>query len=244
MTTMTQPAAAIVPPAPTAVPPAVPPRPPARFDNGREWMDSLGDVPLSRVIFDPWPGTATEQDLLRYVEVDKRLCELIDGTLVEKPVGFDESRIGSNLIMAVGNFVTPRRLGAVAGADATLRMASGRIRLPDVSFVARADVPADYRRGTPVPRLPPTLAVEVLSDSNTAAEMRQKRREYFESGSKLVWVVDPPTRTISVYTGPTTEPDRTLTESDTLDGGDVLPGFAMAVADVFRDPFDFAPDPD
>ena len=236
MTTMTQPVSA-------ATPVAGPPVPAAKFDNGQQWIESLGDVPLSRVIFDPWPGTATEADLLRYVDGDdKRLCELVDGTLVEKPVGFDEGQIGSTLGRALGNFVEPRRLGAVAGADATLRMASGRIRLPDVSFVARADVPADYRRGTPVPRLPPTLAVEVLSEGNTAAEMRQKRREYFDSGLKLVWIVDPPTRTVAVYIGPTPEPDRTLTEADRLDGGDVLPGFTILIADLFRDPF--APDPD
>lgn len=228
MSTMTQPVS--VPAAPT--PPAL------RFDNGQQWIESLGDVPLSRVIFDPWPGTATEGDLLRYCEVDKRLCELIDGTLVEKPVGFDEGQIAMRLGIALGNFVYPRRLGALAGGDGTLRMASGRIRLPHVSFVATADVPADYRRGTPVPRLPPTLAVEVLSESNTAAEMRQKLREYFESGSKLVWIIDPPTRTVAVYTGPTAEPARTLTEADPLDGGSVLPGFTIPIADLFRDPFD------
>lgn len=55
--------------------------PPRRFDNGAEWLEALGGVPLERVIFDPWPGTATEADLLVFVERDKRLCELIDGTL-------------------------------------------------------------------------------------------------------------------------------------------------------------------
>ena len=229
MTTMTQ-------PVPVAA--AVVPTPPARFDNGQQWMASLGDVPLSRVIFNPWPGTATEQDLRRLCEVDKRLCELVDGTLVEKPVGFDEGLIATNLSTALNVFVLPRHLGAVAGADAMLRMTSGRIRLPDVSFIARADVPADYRRGTPVPRLPPTLAVEVLSEGNTAAEMRQKCREYFASGSKLVWIIDPPTRTVAVYTAATPVPGRTLAESDSLDGGDVLPGFTIPVADLFRNPLD------
>jgi Uma2 family endonuclease len=230
MTTMAQP----MPAAPQAGRVAMPPK----FGNGLQWIESLGDVPLARVIFDPWPGTATEQDLLHFVERDKRLCELIDGTLVEKTVGFDEGQVATVLATALANYVMPRRLGAVAGGDATLRMASGRIRLPDVSFVAKADVPSDYRRGTPVPRLPPTLAVEVLSEGNTAAEMRQKCREYFESGSKLVWLVDPPTRTVAIYTGPTAEPDRTLTDVDALDGGDALPGFTFPVADLFRDPFE------
>jgi hypothetical protein len=63
-----------------------------KFDNGEEWHHGLGDVPLSRIIFDPWPGTATEEDLLLMVERDKRLCELIDGTLVEKPPGLDDTQ--------------------------------------------------------------------------------------------------------------------------------------------------------
>ena len=56
-------------------------------------LGATGLVLLSRIRFDPWPGTATEADLLRFVERDKRLCELIDGTLVEKPVGWEESAI-------------------------------------------------------------------------------------------------------------------------------------------------------
>lgn len=62
-----------------------PPKPP-RFDTAAEWLRALGDVPPQRIIFDPLPGTATEADLLHFVGRDK-LCELVDGTLVEKPVG-------------------------------------------------------------------------------------------------------------------------------------------------------------
>jgi hypothetical protein len=63
---------------------------PPHFDNAAEWLQSLGNVPLERILFNPLPGTATEADLLALVERDKRLCELIDGTLVEKPVGYWE----------------------------------------------------------------------------------------------------------------------------------------------------------
>src|SRR4051812_48193852 len=115
----------------TAVAPAAF-RPPPRFDNGAEWLRALGDVPLNRIIFDPWPGTATEADLLRFVERDKRLCELIDGTLVEKPVGWIEALIAMNLATRLGIYVEDHKLGAVSGADSTLRMTSGRVRLPDV----------------------------------------------------------------------------------------------------------------
>src|SRR3954469_9824320 len=101
---------------------------PRRFHDAEEWLHALGDIPLSRIVMDPPPGTATEQDLLRLVESEDRLVELIDGTLVEKPMGLLESFIAAQLIRALIDFVQPPNLGFVAGADATLRMKSSRIR--------------------------------------------------------------------------------------------------------------------
>jgi Uma2 family endonuclease len=198
-----------------------------------EWLRSLGNVPLDRIVMDPLPGTATERDLLRLVERDRRLVELIDGTLVEKPVGWMESRIAMVIGAALSHFVNPRRLGYVAGADGTLRMKSGRVRLPDVSFVSVDDVPGGAVPDEPIPELPPTLAVEVVSESNTADEMRLKTREYFESGARLVWLVYPKTRTVAVFEGPSADPARVLAEGDTLDGAPALPGFSLTVADIF-----------
>ncbi|HEX8914358.1 MAG TPA: Uma2 family endonuclease [Humisphaera sp.] len=222
----------LTPVAPATAGPVVPPRvaPPARFQNGAEWMQALGNVPIERVVFDPWPGTATEADLLRLVERDKRLCELIDGTLVEKPVGYWESRIAVRLAAFLLAFVESRDLGAVLGPDATLRMsASDRIRLPDVSFISKAREPTGPQ---PVPTIAPDLAVEVLSESNTRAEMAQKLREYFGSGTRLAWYVDPVARTVAVYHR-AGEPTATLGESDVLDGDVVLPGFTLPVAKLF-----------
>jgi Uma2 family endonuclease len=201
-----------------------------RFENAAEWLRALGDIPPERIIFNPLPGTATEDDLLHFVERDK-LCELIDGTLVEKPVGYDEAIIATNLTIRLGAFVERADLGALSGADSTLRMASsGRVRLPDVAFISKERLPK--KRGR-VPTLAPDLAVEVLSQTNTAAEMAQKLREYFPSGTRLAWFIDPATRSVSVYHSPG-DPTRVLTESDTLDGEQVVPGFTMPVADLFR----------
>jgi len=185
-------------------------------------------------VMDPWPGSATEQDLLTFVERDKRLVELIDGTLVEKPVGWLESQIAVRLIMSLGNFVYSRRLGVLTGEAGPLRMRRGQVRLPDLCFVSAADLPGGKIPHEAIPMLRPTLAIEILSKSNTEREMRQKTKEYFESGSKLVWLIDPSSRTIAVYTGPTETPTRTLTEADILDGGDVVPGFSMPVKDLFK----------
>src|SRR3954452_287699 len=104
----------------TLPPPA--PAPPRRFDNAAEWLRALGGVPLDRIVFDPWPGTATEADLLRLVERDQRLCELIDGTLVEKPVGAIESLIAMRLGGRLIAWADANDAGVVLGADGTLRM--------------------------------------------------------------------------------------------------------------------------
>jgi Uma2 family endonuclease len=206
---------------------------PAKYQNAEQWLRALGEVPLSRVVMDPWPGTATEEDLLRFVEVDDRLVELVNGTLVEKPVGLQEALIASYLITVLNNFVIPRKLGYVAGADGTLRMALGNIRLPDVCFISVEDCPAAISSIPNVPMLPPTLAIEVISESNTKAEMKQKLKEYFESRSRLVWFVYPKTRTVAVYVEPSDEPARVLGDTEVLDGGSVLPGFALPVTDIF-----------
>src|SRR5947209_5818150 len=100
------------------------PQPPRQFDNAAQWLAALGGVPLSRIIFNPWPGTATEADLLRMAGHEKRLCELIDGTLVEKIVGYWEGIIAANIIALLAAYVIPRDLGAVSGADSTMRMKS------------------------------------------------------------------------------------------------------------------------
>src|SRR4051794_18297214 len=142
-----------------------------RFPNFAEWWHSTGDVPLERIVTDPPPGTATEHDLLRLVEGD-RLVELIDGTLVEKPVGSEESLIAVNLTVALVSFTRPRKLGVVYGPDATLKMKSGRVRLPDVTFVSREDLPGGVVPKIPVPTLTPTIAAEVISEANTPREMK------------------------------------------------------------------------
>lgn len=205
-------------------------KPPRRFDNAAEWLHALGDIPLERIIFDPWPGTATEADLLRLVERDKRLCELIDGTLVEKPVGYWEGLIAINLATALNNFVVPRNLGAVTGPDGTMRMKSGRVRLPDVAFVRMDRLP---KTREPIPSLAPDLVVEVLSESNTPAEIDQKLREYFASGTQFAWIIDPASLTVGVYRA-AGEPTSVLDSSGTLDGDPALPGFTLAVSELFR----------
>jgi len=185
---------------------------------------------MNRIIFDPWPGTATESDLLRLVERDKRLCELIDGTLVEKPMGYWEGIIAINLATLLAAFVNQHSLGAVSGPDSTMRMKSGRVRLPDVGFVSKARLPKTLEA---IPNLSPDLAVEVLSEGNTPGEIQQKLIEYFQSGTRLAWIIDPPTRTVAIYHRPG-EPTRILEENAVLEGEMVLPGLSIQITELFR----------
>ena len=196
-------------------------------------LERLGGIPAERVRWQPLPGTATEEDVIEIERRENRLCELVDGVLVEKAMGFRESVLASFLIGELYKFVAPRKLGLVAAPDGMMRLAAGLVRMPDVSFISWARLPGGKIPKAPIPRLAPDLAVEVLSPGNTAAEMERKRREYFKAGVSVVWLVDPVARRVTVYTAP--DQFRVLAESETLDGGQVLPGFALSLRELFAD---------
>jgi Uma2 family endonuclease len=207
--------------------------PPRDVKNLADLQERLGGVPLERIRYRPFPGTATEADLLAIDAHEDRPCELIDGVLVEKPMGLRESILAGAILAFLRAFVIPRDLGFVTAPDGPMRLLPGLVRLPDVAFVAWTTVPGGRVPEEAIPDLAPDLAVEVLSPSNTPREMTLKRRHYFEAGVRLVWIVDPKRRTVAAYTGPD-RPAR-LDASATLDGGDVLPGFAFPLADLFAD---------
>src|SRR5215831_10505607 len=98
--------------------------------------ERLGWVSLDRIRCQPASGTATEVDVLVYPQGEKRLYELVDGVLVEKLMGYYESLLAALLIRFLGSFLDMHDLGIVLGTNATLRLAPGLVRLPDVSFIA------------------------------------------------------------------------------------------------------------
>ena len=194
-------------------------------------VDRFGPIPLNRVRHDPAPGNATEEDVVRLHDHEDRLYELVDGTLLEKTVGTYESYLAIIIATKLGNFVSERNLGIVLGADGMLRLAPGLVRIPDVAFISWDGVP--HRR---VPRqaiadLVPDLAVEVISPGNTAEEMNRKLREYFDAGVRLVWYIDPRSCEVHVYTSQ--ERLQILSQHQTLDGVNVLPGFSTPIASIF-----------
>jgi Uma2 family endonuclease len=103
--------------------------------------------------------------------------------------------------------------------------------MPDVAFVSWDRLPGRKQPKKPIPHLAPDLAVEVLSKSNTKAEMARKLKEYFEAGVQMVWLIEPRSRTVRVHTAP--DQFSVLGEDQALDGGSFLPGFTMGVRDLF-----------
>jgi Uma2 family endonuclease len=197
-------------------------------------LDELGGISPDRIILRPPPGTATEDDVIKMLGAPrKRICELIDGVLVEKPMGFKESALAVVLGSSLQDFAKPMNLGLVAGPDGTIRLWPGRVRIPDVAFISWDRIPGRRMPDKAIPEIAPDIAVEILSESNTKKEMEIKRDEYFRVGVRLVWEVDPEARTVAVYTSPA---DVTiLGQSAILDGGFVLPGYTLPLADLFSE---------
>jgi Uma2 family endonuclease len=204
---------------------------PPQFKTLADLLNRLGDIPPERIRFNPIPGTATVEDVLEIEAHEDRLCELVDGVLVEKPMGLSESRIASLLIAAFQNYVDKHDSGIVTGESGMIRMPANLVRIPDAAFFAWRHFPNRELPDEGAPEIAPDLAVEVLSKSNTAKEMDRKLQEYFSVGVRLVWFVDPRTRSVSVYTSPTQS--KTLSEKDSLSGGKVLPGFKLPIARLF-----------
>jgi Uma2 family endonuclease len=196
-------------------------------------LERLGGVSPERVRFYPLPGQATISDVVAIEARENRLCELIDGVLVEKPMGYRESLLAVAIAAALRAFVLPRKLGLVSGADGMMQLSPGLVRIPDVAYVSRQRLPGGRVPSEPIPHLVPDLAVEVLSASNTRAEMARKGQEYFEAGVQLLWLVDPDARVVTVYSGP--EASSTLDQNQTLDGGAVLPGFTLSLPNLFAE---------
>lgn len=176
--------------------------------------------------------SVTADDLLSMPGGER--LELVDGEPREKRMGAEADCIGAELIRQLGNFVRQVGRGIIFGAETGYQCFRGRrntVRKPDVSFVAQGRLP-----GGRVPRghikVPPNLAVEVVSPNDTYAEVESKLSDYFEAGVPLVWVVNPDSRSVKVYTNGNEIPV-VLKEGDQLTGGEVLPGFTTPVASIF-----------
>jgi Uma2 family endonuclease len=105
------------------------------------------------------------------------------------------------------------------------------VRIPDVAFTSWDRLPGGQRPRERVPLLVPNIVIEILSEGNTPQAMAEKRRLYFEAGVDLVWEIDPEKRSATGYRS-LTDFDL-LSENDRLDGGAILPGFTLSLAEIF-----------
>jgi Uma2 family endonuclease len=204
-----------------------------QFETIGDVLEQLGGIDGRRIRLHPAPGTATEEDVIAILHREKRKFELVDGVLVEKVMGFLESSLACRLIKLLGNYLDENPIGVLAGEAGAMRLMPGLVRIPDVSFVSWDRLPGRIIPTEPIPDLAPDLGIEVLSEGNTPREMERKRKEYFISNVQVLWFVDVEKRTVEVFTAP----DRSLVvaEEETLDGGEVLPGFRLALRELFAD---------
>jgi Uma2 family endonuclease len=198
-------------------------------------IDRLGGIDPARILLQPLPGTATERDLLDAIDGDyKCLCELVEGTLVVRLAGMQIALATSSLIYRLGSYADQEGAGVVLGVGAPYRLAPGLVRTPSVSFVGMQKWRGWSRHKPDIADFGPDFAAEVPAAGMKGTELARKRREYFASGTRLYWEVNPCRRSVTVFSSPTVS--TRLTASDTLTGDPVLPGFRLPLAELFADP--------
>ncbi|MEG4576558.1 Uma2 family endonuclease [Microcoleus sp. N3A4] len=165
---------------------------------------------------------------------DGHRYEIVNGELIDMGnSGAKHGYVCSILMILLGGYVHIQKLGAMFESSTAFKMKSENKRSPDVSFMAKErlqgldDLPDGFLEGAP------DLAVEILSPSNTVAEIHDKLVEYFENGARLVWVIHPKEQYVLVYRS-SQEPDRLLKSTDSLDGEEIVSGFTLPVAELFQ----------
>jgi Uma2 family endonuclease len=177
------------------------------------------------------PVVIEPEDLLKMPDGDH--YELIDGRPKEKPTGAESDEIGGLLLTRFNNFIRPRKLGRAYQSQTGFQCFPGKpklVRMPDTSFVSAGRLPND-RSPEGYITVAPDIAVEVVSPNEMYEEVEAKVAEYRSAGVKLIWVISPKSKTVLVrrLDGTCAE----VGEAGTLSGGDVLPGFTCAVAELF-----------
>jgi len=186
---------------------------------------AIREVPTMEPTTEQW----TEAQIMRLPDVPGKY-ELVEGELVVVAAGYEHEKVIYRLTKNIGNFVDDHNLGEVFGSNLGYWMLNGNFRSPDVSFVAKDRLAGMIRDRKGFLHGAPDLAIEVLSPSNTVSAMETKVAEYFKNGSRLVWLVVPDDRCVTVLRSDGSE--RTVT--DTLTGEDIVPGFSVELAELFR----------
>ena len=167
--------------------------------------------------------------LEEFMKHDYESYEYVKGELIPMSMPtMEHGGISSNIVTLLNIYVRQHQLGRVYTAETTFQVgASGR--KPDTAFVSQARIPENTRQASPVP---PDLAIEVVSPSDAFYEVQGKAFEYLDAGTKMVWVVDPVSKTVTVYRS--RDDIKTVTRNQTLTGEDVVEGFSCSVAEIFE----------
>ena len=172
----------------------------------------------------------TEEELLA-LEHPGAKCELIDDELIMSPTGYNHEYIGARLLVKMTIHAERHALGSVCGSSFGCWMASGNLLSPDVSFIRSDRLPATQAEGDRFFRGAPDIVVEVRSPWDRESRLQEKMEDYFRSGARLLWAVNPEEKTVEVYrAGAAT---KLLNLHDILEGEDVLPGFRLPLAELF-----------
>ncbi len=179
----------------------------------------------------------TQEKLMTVEEFESQYIglpyELVEGVVVEiMPPGIEHGGIARRTGARMGDFVDAHHLGEVV-VESGFRLSNITMRAPDVWFISKAKLDAmnDRRR---FGAFAPDLAVEVISPDDRANEVQAKVQMFLDAGTAIVWVMYPALRQVFVHRSDHTV--RVFSDADTLDGGDLLPGFQVAVADLFPPP--------
>ena len=177
------------------------------------------------------PPALLTADELQHVYVPDKRVELVRGLLVVRELpGMRHARVAMDLALALGAHVRAAALGRVY-AEAGFKLASNpdTVRGPDIAFISRGRIPDPEPTG--FAGFAPDLVVEVISPGDRAGEVLAKVADWLSGGSRLVWVLDPARRVARVYRADGTE--QILTADESLDGGDVVPGFSCPLREIF-----------
>ena len=171
----------------------------------------------------------TTMTLEEFLEQDVDGYEYVKGELVPMaPPSREHGEISVNVIHYLYSYVYQQKLGRLYTAETTFQVGERTVK-PDVAFVSTPRLTGDKTKGFSIP---PDLAVEVISPSDVQSRVAEKALAYLEAGTRLVWVLEPVTKTVTVYRSETDI--EMLTREDTLTGEDVLPGFTCPVAHLFQ----------
>ncbi len=162
---------------------------------------------------------------------DGHKYELVGGEVAVTPAGMRHERIGIRLVLRMEEYLRSHPIGETYGSSAGFRLSERDVLSPDVSFVLSARLP-NGQAPDGFGEFAPDLAVEIISPNDRLTEIEAKVQLYLSHGARLVWVINPKLQRATVY-----RPDgsaRVLQAGDSLDGEDVLPGFACALAEILQ----------